>query len=133
MFWHYRRTVRRVAAPVFIVAAPRSGSGLLLSYLNSIPGVGLCPEILHPRMYYGVRSGFISKRSVFRHIVHSVHYGTEPVRGAKFLSTQLERHRLEIPDLRGLFPAPRFIVLYRESLLEQHVSLKTAERTGVWS
>src|SRR5688572_11711882 len=69
-----KSTFRRkpLGQPVFIVATRRSGSNLFESFLNSVPGVSFAGEMLNPDMYYGIRKNFIAKRTVLRHIEHSV-------------------------------------------------------------
>ena len=123
---------RRRKRPFFILAARRTGSNLLLSYLNSVPNISFAAEILNQDMWYGVRGRFISKRSVLRHIAHSINNCEYEVCGAKFIEVQLERHDIKPMDLVSLFPEARFIVLYRRSILEQLLSLKIAELTNAW-
>jgi LPS sulfotransferase NodH len=123
---------RRSHEPIFVLATRRSGSNLLVSYLNSVPGAGFAEEILNSDMYYGVRRRSISKKAVLRHILHSVNHCPERLCGAKFLCVHMRRHSLNAADLRALFPAARFLVLYRRSLFDQFLSLKIAEQTGEW-
>lgn len=118
--------------PIFVISTRRSGSNLLISYLNSIAGVAMQDEILHPSMYYGLRSRWISKRAVIRHVRHSLYFSDEPVTGAKFHMRDMDAHGLKLDDLARAFPAARFIVLYRRSLSEQLVSLRKAEKTDTW-
>ncbi|HTL70968.1 MAG TPA: sulfotransferase [Candidatus Eisenbacteria bacterium] len=127
--YHARRRRKR---PFFVLAARRTGSNLLLSYLNSVPGVSFAPEILHPGMWYGVRDRFISKRAVLRHVAFSIHDCPHEVCGAKFVETQLAAHGLKPSDLRRIFPEAGFLVLYRRSVLDQLLSLRIAELTGDW-
>ena len=131
IFWKYqfRRSDRE---PCFILASRRTGSNLLLSYLNSIPGTSFAPEVLHSGMYYGIRDKFISKNAAIRHILHSIHHCKHRVCGAKLIRIQMETHRIWPGDLKNLFPQAKFIILYRKSLLEQYLSLKIAEMTNVW-
>ena len=132
MFFHYRQRKMDIKDPVFVISDKRTGSHVLLDCLNSIPGVSFAAEILNPRMFYGLRRHFISKKSVQRHIVHSIHDSVDRIRGAKFLRGDLEAHGISLPDLKSLFPKARFIILYRRSLLDQFISLKIAEATGLW-
>ncbi|MBI3252401.1 MAG: sulfotransferase [Candidatus Omnitrophica bacterium] len=125
-------TRRSEKEPVFVIATKRSGSNLLISYLNSIPGVAFLPEILNPDMSYGLRRRWISRAAVLRHIVHSIHYTPTRICGAKLIFMCLQRHGLVLEDLKAAFPNARFIVLYRESLIDQFISFKAAEFTGQW-
>ncbi len=118
--------------PVFIVTTRRSGSNLLLSFLGSVPEISFLSEILNPGMYYGVRSHWISRRSVLRHMIHSINHCRHRICGAKLLKIRLEAHRLDLETLKKIFPTAKFILLYRKALFEQFVSLKIAEKTDVW-
>jgi len=103
--------------PIFILAARRTGSNLLLECLNSIPEVSFASEILNKKMYYGIRSQFISKAAVLRHIKYSISACKKITCGAKLIKAQLDDHRITLKDLENLFPI---------------VSLKIAETTHVW-
>ena len=118
--------------PVFILTTRRTGSNMLVDCLNGVPEVSLKPEILNESMFYGLPGRFISKKAVFRHIVHSVYDCPRRIGGAKFLMVQMEKHRLSAADLKALFPSAKFLILYRRSIVEQFASLKIAETTGAW-
>ena len=122
----------RLVEPIFVIATRRSGSNLLLSYLNSVPEASFASEVLNHSMYYGLRDRFISKAAVMRHIEHSLNDCSGKVCGLKLLRIHLEDHSLTLEELKMRFPGARFILLYRRSLLEQFVSLKTAEMTNLW-
>lgn len=128
--YHLKRSEKE---PVFIIAMRRTGSNLLLSYLNSIPDVSFAGEVLNESMFYGLRGKFISKRAVLSHILHSIHDNPNRICGAKLVRIQMENHELTLEDLIKVFPKARFIVLYRESLLDQYVSLRIAEITNAWN
>lgn len=115
-----------------MIATRRTGSNLLLSYLNSIPNASFAGEILNQSMYYGVRRRFISKKTVMRHIAYSIHDCPRILCGAKIIKIHLDSHRISLFDLKALFPNGRFIVLYRKSILDQFVSLKIAQATDTW-
>ena len=124
---------REEKEPVFIIATRRTGSNLLLGYLNSIPEASFAPEILNKSMRYGLRSGFISKKAVLRHIAYSINACEEKVCGTKIIKLHLENHKINLEDLRRHFPKARFIILYRRSILHQFVSVQIAEATNTWS
>ena len=115
-----------------MIATRRTGSNLLLGYLNSIPNTSFAQEILNKHMSYGVRDRWVSKAAVLRHIAYSINHCEHRICGAKLLRFQLEAHRITLQDLKTFFPRARFIILYRRSILGQFVSLKTAELTGQW-
>ena len=117
---------------VFILTTRRSGSNLLLSYLNSIPGVSFASEVLNPHMYYGIREKNISKRAVMRHLRYSMGRYRARVCGAKLLFVHMKTHGLTVEDLLTAFPGARFIVLYRKSLIDQFLSFKIATVTDQW-
>ncbi len=118
--------------PVFIITTRRTGSNLLLEYLNSIPNVSFTPEILNKSMSYGIRDKFISKQAVLRHIAYSINACPHKICGTKLVKVHLEHHDISLEDLKEHFPKARFIILYRRSLLDQFVSLKIAEATDTW-
>ena len=118
--------------PVFIITTRRTGSNLFLEHLNSIPQASFASEILNQSMYYGLRSRFISKKTVLRHIAYSINACKENVCGAKIVKMHLEHHRITLEDLREYFPRARFVILYRRSLVDQFLSFKIAETTDTW-
>lgn len=124
---------RRQKSPVFVISKRRSGSNLLLSYLNSVPALNFNPpEPLNPDMYYGIRDTRISKRAVLNHLAYTVNDNPSKICGFKMLFFRLKKHRLSLEDIYGRFPEAKFIILYRRSLLGQFVSQKIAEMTGKW-
>jgi LPS sulfotransferase NodH len=127
-----RRVRSRPDKLVFVVATARTGSRLLVSYLNNVPGVRLHYEVLNPELKTGLRRRFVSKRTVLRHIDHSVRTRDARVGGAKFLLPQLSLHRISLDDLHRAYPRSTFIILYRRSLAEQFVSLEIAAKTRQW-
>ena len=108
----YLRNSRSMGAkePVFILSSRRCGSNFLLGLMNSVPGISLASEILHPDMYYGLRESFISKKSVLRHIALSVNACEQKVCGAKLLLIQMEKRGISAGDLLRILPRARFIV-----------------------
>lgn len=137
-FWHRTRISlkycfrRSKKEPTFILSTYRSGSNLLLSYLNSVSSVSFASEILNGDMHYGLRRKFITKRAVLRHIRHSLNDCRTTVCGAKLHGHHLAMHGLTVTDLQKAFPGSKFIILYRESVFNQYVSLQIAETTNHW-
>lgn len=117
---------------VLILATARSGSNLLVSYLNHHSDVSLASEVLNPNLHIGLRKRFVTRRAVLRHIVRSVRSRGRLVSGAKFHLNQLNERRMTVEDLHGLFPSARVIVLYRRSLAHQYVSTQVARSIGRW-
>ncbi len=123
---------RKEKESVFIIATRRTGSNLLLDYLNSIPNVSFAPEILNKSMAYGIRRRLISKKAVLRHIDYSINNCKYKTCGTKLIMAHLEYHQITLEDLKHRFPKARFIILYRRSILDQFISLKIAEATDTW-
>lgn len=120
--------------PVFVVAPmPRSGSTLLVSYLNSLPGVTVAGEPLNHQSSIGIRRTLITKKRVIRHIAGTIGHLDGTVRGAKLLGPQLDERSISLGDLRLRFPESRLVVSYRQSIFEQYVSLRVAQETRQWT
>ena len=115
-----------------ILGATRSGTTLLVDYVNCHPGARCRGEILNPDYgYYGNPSG--KDRERLR--LHLESFFVKPpgtLLGAKLLTYQLDELPLKISDVVEVLHRPAVIVLYRENVLEQFASIKFAEHTGVW-
>jgi LPS sulfotransferase NodH len=123
---------RRPSTVVLILSYGRTGSHLLRSYLNSLPGVGLNNEVLNVASTEGVRMRWITKRAVLRHLRVSVATSGPAVGGCKLIVQQLRDFSIQFDDIRRLFPEAKWLVSYRESLADQFVSQLVAMKTGVW-
>lgn len=115
---------------VFILCNVRSGSNLLLSYLNSVPNVFLAGEILNPEQILGLRAGIDSQSTIFRHLRHVMNYRQRTITGAKLPLMHLETRGLSYNDMVNEFPSARWIILYREDVMAQYISLQIANKTG---
>ncbi len=115
--------------PVFVIATCRSGSNLLLSYLNQQPEVAMLGEVLCSQLPHGPRRDRIPAGQAIRHIRYCLQGERGAVRGCKLMLRQLAESQLSLDDLQREFPEAKFVVLYRQSLAEQFVSLKVAEAT----
>ena len=118
--------------PLFVLATHRSGSNLLVDYLNRLAGVRCQSEILCPTLAVGPRSSRLSSRQALLHMRRSLHLATTPIRGAKLMLDQLNLYRLSLDALDAAFSRPKYIVLYRQSLAEQYLSRKSAKATDQW-
>ena len=128
--YHFRRQEKE---PVFVIAKRRSGSNLLLSYLNSVPELSFIPpEPLNSQMYYGIPEKGISKRTLLNHLAYSLNDNPTKICGFKMLFFRLKKYNLTLDDIRMRFPKAKFLILYRRSTLEQFVSFKIAEKTNHW-
>jgi LPS sulfotransferase NodH len=117
--------------PIFVICEPRSGSTLLCDYLNSHPLITCDHEILNrgaiPRLHS------CQCKADLRFYLNTLFKTTnaEIVCG-KIHFEHLEDFRIGPGQLIAWFPRARFLVLYRQSLLAQYVSLKLAQLTGRW-
>lgn len=118
--------------PLFVLATHRSGSNLLLDYLNRLPGVECHSEILCRWFLTGPAWFQVGLRATVRHIRLSLHTLRTPIRGCKLMLDQLIASRLPLDHLHAAFPTARYIVLYRQSLAEQFVSKLAALATDQW-
>jgi LPS sulfotransferase NodH len=115
-----------------IVSAPRSGTTMMVDYLNCHPRVQCRGEILNPDYgCYGNPVG-MDKPRLELHVKSFFVKRAGVMLGAKILTNQLDESSIGLEDLIDFLDQPRIIVLYREQLLEQYASLKLAEHTGVW-
>lgn len=119
--------------PVFVLASHRSGSNLLIDYLNRLPGVQSHSEILCRVFPNGPSKRQAGRRWTVRHIRRSLHLLTAPTRGCKLMLDQLVMSHLKLDELQAAFSNAKYIVLYRESLAEQFVSKETAFATNQWT
>jgi LPS sulfotransferase NodH len=115
--------------PVFVIATCRSGSNLLVSYLKQQPEVAMLSEVLCSQLPYGPRRDRIPASQAIRHIRYCLQGERGVVRGCKLMLHQLADCQLSLDDLQREFPKAKFIILYRQALAEQFVSLKIAEAT----
>jgi LPS sulfotransferase NodH len=117
--------------PFFVIASARTGSNLLVEYLNQIPGVHCLSEILNWRSPIAP-SPRTSSKGAIRHIRRWLQTVRTAHRGCKLFFNHLDDFGLELRDLEIAFPGARYIVLYREALAEQFVSLEAARLTDQW-
>lgn len=115
-----------------LLSAPRCGTTLTVNYLNCSRQIRCRGEILgqghfqygHPfrmqpdRLKLHFESFFVKRPGVMT--------------GAKILTYHLDELPIKLVDLIEILDRPKIVVLYRENTLEQYVSLKLAEGTGVW-
>jgi LPS sulfotransferase NodH len=118
--------------PTFILCTLRTGSNLLISYLNSVPGLSFAGEVLHPDQMAGLPRSGVSQDAVIQHIRYSLKRCGQDRCGVKLPADHLKWHGLDARQLHQRFPSSRLIVLYRRSLADQFLSLKLARATGRW-
>ncbi|HEY2414890.1 MAG TPA: Stf0 family sulfotransferase [Pirellulaceae bacterium] len=128
-WWLRPKTTYR---PLFVLATQRSGSNLLIDYLNRLGGVQSLAEILNRTLPEGLPRWQATPRSALAHIRVSLDTLQAPVRGCKLMLNQLDECKLDLKRLDAAFPEARYIILYRESLAEQFLSLEAAQATNQW-
>ena len=119
--------------PFFTIATARSGSNLLIDFINNLPGVQTLWEVLCNSVPEGPHRARIRPAKAIKHIRYSLQTLSAPRRGCKLMLHQLARCALTIDDLENVFPGAKYIVLYRQSLAEQYVSLQAAMTTNQWA
>jgi LPS sulfotransferase NodH len=122
----------RDGQPFFVLATYRSGSNLLIDYLRATPNVSSFGEVLLPSVPYGLERSEYSPAIALRHIRRSLEAQRRPVRGCKLMLDQLADCGLTVEELRANFPAAKYLILYRESIVEQYVSDLAANATRQW-
>ena len=117
--------------PLLVVCQPRTGSTLVFELLNQSPGFSIASEVLHRRIAIGPPP--LPGRAVAAlHLDLTLRARTGSVVGAKLHLEQLDHAGLTPSDLLDRYPGARILVLYRQSLLEQYVSMVAARQTGQW-
>jgi len=115
--------------PLFVIATWRSGSNLLLSFLNQQPGVSVLSEVLCSSLPIGPRSDTLPAKKTLKHIRYSLQGEKTAIRGCKLMLHQLANCHLTLNDLNAAFPSAKYVILYRQSLAEQYVSQNLAVST----
>jgi LPS sulfotransferase NodH len=116
-----------------LLASPRSGSTLLLDYVGRLQGVRCYGEVLGVNTPIGLKSREYQPQTGLRHIRRSLQALRAPIRGCKLMLWQLSRCGLKMDDVHEAFPTAKYLIIYRESLVEQYVSQRTAVATGQWT
>lgn len=127
---------------VIILFTPRSGSKVLVSYLRSLCAVECQYELLNPNylrrcsrlaaLAGATAARFETPEAAHLFVAGQLACDEEEIVGAKFTPGQLERSGTSIEEFVSAFRHESFVVLYRASLAEQYVSLRTARETAEW-
>lgn len=121
-----------------MLSSGRSGSTLLVQYLNYNHSIVCYGELLN-REQLGNNSIDVGGSGGWR--VSLIQYllsqllplnPFKPWTGFKLFNEQLEYCNLSLSQVTRALCGPPVIVLYREDILETFVSLKIAERNGIW-
>ena len=130
--WSWWLVPHRPFVPIFVLASQRCGSNLLIDYLNQLSGLGCRGEVLCPTVAIGPKQASMPPNAALRHIQLSLQALKSPLRACKLMLNQLANCQLKVDDIQAAFSTARYIVLYRQSLAEQFVSLQTARATRQW-
>ena len=115
-----------------VLSAGRSGSGLLVNYLDSNRKIHCHGEVLNSgHEIYGNVEGK-TKQELIQHVASFFHAHSASYVGEKFLTNQFDELEISLKDVLEVLNGPHVIVLFRRSWLETYVSLRIAEQTGIW-
>lgn len=112
-----------------MISEPRSGN-LLLSYLTCQPDVAVTEEVLNPWSSIGFPKARILNPLALGHIQRSLAMNSR-VAASKLMLHHFKYHRIAFEKLAEAFPGALVIILYRQNLLEQYVSMRRLLATGV--
>ena len=115
-----------------ILTAVRSGTSLLVDYLNCHPRIRCRSEILNPSFSSYGNPRAMSAERLRLHVESLFIKRPGMMAGAKVMTFQLDEMPIKLTDLLKVLSDPAVIVLYRQDTLAQLVSLKSAERDQVW-
>ncbi len=118
------------AKTLFLVSEGRTGSNLLMSYLNSIPNVHIHSELLSQYSYCGLKQSQHSSHGAIEHLRRTLATTKGAIRGCKIFRSHLRQLGLNLSDIYSEYPNALFIIHYRENLTEQFVSQLFAFHTG---
>jgi LPS sulfotransferase NodH len=127
---------RDPALPVrayFVCATPRSGSGLLCRALARTGLAGAPAEYFNLRKILARRWGVGRGLDSYMPALRARRTGGNGVFGMKVHWEHLEGVTEDLAVLERWFPEPAYVLLRREDVVRQAVSLWTAVYTGVWA
>jgi LPS sulfotransferase NodH len=113
-----------------VLASARSGSRLLVNYLNSHPQIRCHGEVLNSPHYVCGKAHAMSRRRL-RHHVKSFYLKGRTV-GTTFHTHHFEDIPIRADDIVEILQRPKVLVLYRENQLESYVSLTIARQSNIW-
>lgn len=127
------RRSNKPATPIFILSSPRTGSSLLGKLLSSHSEIEDLGEVLNQRIARGLNHRACGRSPVIRHIKQHLAYSRSKYAVVKLHFNHLQRRNVQLKDLFPEFPHATWILLYRNNLIEQFVSLKLATHTRVFT
>jgi len=130
LWYRYHIQRNRPKAQLLVFAEPRSGSNLLLDYISTHEQISVREEILNPWAPIGIPKWIFGRGPALRHIRQSL---AEPTYAAacKLMLHHLRYFKIALDDIATCFPEARFVIIYRQDLLQQFVSMQKLKATGV--
>jgi len=119
---------RRPDQTLFVLSTYRTGSTLLIDYLNGLPESRFFGELMHTGQCRGPKS---TRKADLLPFLRALFQGYRRA-GFKIQLDQLEASDVKIADLKSLSRDTRFLVVYRRSLFRQYLSHRHALRTNTW-
>jgi hypothetical protein len=119
---------------IIVLGFARTGSSLLLSYLdNLLEHSNNYGEVINPEIYPVLKK--ISKLpfSFKKYLaLFKIQNALREEGLVKLLINHLERFEITPNDLHTHFPLAKFIIIYRSSLIDCYISWLRAKKTGEW-
>lgn len=118
-----------------ILSSGRSGSTLLVQYLNYHPSIQCHGELLNREDLEGSHLGRGTDSQTLTNYILAKLVPFKPwlpYTGFKLFNEQLEYCDISLKTILDSLQAPPIIILYRENLLETFVSLKIAQYNDIW-
>jgi hypothetical protein len=115
--------------PIIVLSAPRTGSSLLSSLLSQHPGIYDCGEVLNQRVARGLYHRRFGPKAVVNHIRRSIRACGSNCALVKLHFNHLADRAVPLTTILESFPQASYILLYRQSILEQYCSQVLASRT----
>jgi hypothetical protein len=104
----------------------------LVDYLNCHPRIRCRSEILNPHFEVYGNPRKMNRNRLRLHVEANFVKRPGIWAGAKILTYQLDEMDVSLWDILQVLRRPAVIVLYRQEVIEQFMSLKMAEHSNVW-
>ena len=113
-----------------VLTTARAGTTLFVDYLNCHPRIRCHFEILgQDHGFYGEPSN-MGRERLKLHFESFFVKRPSKLKGAKILNYHLDDLPIKLTDLIEILDRPKILVLYRQQVLEQYISLAMAVRDG---
>ena len=114
---------------MLVVAEERSGSELLLSYLEKIEGAKIEGEVLSPWARIGIPAYMMFPRRT-KFFLRLFGFAEAKLVVLKLMLHHLDWCGLKPRDIRAMYPDAKYIILYREDVFSQFLSRQIMRETG---